>query len=429
MNKKEDLFPTPGLHNAIERFRLLLTASVKSKTYDHILVRGPRGTGKSYFLKIALDILKCSSPPVHLNCASISPGLADSELFGHVKGAFTDAVQTTSGFIEEAKKTGLIILEEFNSLPSSIQAKLLLFMDNFFYYGVGGRERKNAAVRIIATANEEEGTSLRNDTEDRFKISVEVPPLYLRRNDILYFIGKKYPHLELSASMLLLLYNYHWPGNTRELDRALFELSAGIRHQYKPTWFDLNIFFTSLSPKFDQIRKEHPEIFEQVDVEPNVDVNDFPEISRHKIRLVKGEPAPPIENILSKNGSVRVPYPADLYPVPVLDLLGKSKRKIGTMPSVIIQQFFQCAYGHNAILNQKSIHEYCELASTGQEESPISVGGIADYLIQNNRDFPSIMRLIIDKIGRGGQTRLAEILGVSTKTVNTWVKKGTISKK
>lgn len=429
MKEKNNLFPTPGLHNAIRNFNLLLTASKKSQSCDHILIRGPRGTGKSYFLQLALEALEISSPPVRVNCAAISPDLADSELFGYVKGAFSDAVKDTPGFIKVAKKSGLIILEEFNSLSHYLQAKLLVFMEQFFYYSVGGREPENAAVRIIATANQENETNLRRDVEDRFKIFVEISPLYLRRNDILYFIGKKYPELTLSAGIILLLYNYHWPGNMRELDRALFELSSGVRHQYEPTWLDFNIVFTELSEKIKKCYEEKPEILQVKWEELDFATEDFSKGFRYKIRLADDVPGLPIENILSSDGNMVVADSHDCYPVPVLDVYNESERRVAMLESRRIQQFFQFAYGHNAIISPKPIHEQGKTSISGETETALSPEAIADYLIRNNKSFPLVMRAIIDRIGHGGQAGLKRILGVSAKTVSTWVKNGVIPDK
>ncbi|MGB3212992.1 MAG: sigma 54-interacting transcriptional regulator [Desulforhopalus sp.] len=227
MSNPKKFIQLPGTRKESDRLISLLRASSDE---DHILIRGPRGCGKSYFLNIIKNwVPKLGTNKVqHHNCASFSPELVDSELFGHVKGAFTGASSEKKGLIENAENDGFIILEEINSLSLPIQAKLLVYMDRFEYRPVGGnRSKKNAAkVRVIATSNFEEGTALRPDLYDRFKVVVDIPPLYKRRRDVLFFIGKKYSELEISNTNLLLLYAHNWPGNLRELDKAMWELAT-----------------------------------------------------------------------------------------------------------------------------------------------------------------------------------------------------------
>ena len=199
----------------------------KANSLDHILIRGPRGTGKSHFIKLFKDHPNGNSKIVQLNCAAITSNLVDSELYGYVKGAFTGAMRDTPGHIETAKTDGkVIVLEELNSLTPDSQAKLLVYLETFNFFPVGGRIEKKSKSRIIATMNDEEDTRIRKDLEDRFKIVVNVPPLHLRREDILYFIENYSPPLLLSPAELIALLNHNWPGNVRELQKTLFELEC-----------------------------------------------------------------------------------------------------------------------------------------------------------------------------------------------------------
>jgi len=222
----KDFFTMPGLQYQSNRFKTLLKASSET---NHILIQGPRGTGKSFFLQVFREQYPNHPDPIRLNCATIARGLADSELFGHKKGSFSGAVEDTLGFIkEDANNKQVLFLEEINSLPTEVQAKLLVFMETFEFYRVGGRKVKKAKIRIVATRNYEKGTEVRLDLLDRFSIVVEVPPLHKRRMDIFYFIGKKFPGLKLSNKDLLLLFSHNWPGNLRELERILDERRAGL---------------------------------------------------------------------------------------------------------------------------------------------------------------------------------------------------------
>jgi len=101
-----------------------------------------------------------------------------------------------------------------------------VYLETFNFFPVGGRIEKKSKSRIIATMNDEEDTRIRKDLEDRFKIVVNVPPLHLRREDILYFIENYSPPLLLSPAELIALLNHNWPGNVRELQKTLFELEC-----------------------------------------------------------------------------------------------------------------------------------------------------------------------------------------------------------
>ena len=215
-----------GISQEVRRFNKLLEIS---KPQEHILIKGPRGAGKSYFINLFTKHYPEQNKPYQVNCAAIHPTLMASELFGHVKGAFTGATKDQIGIIETAEKNKQpLLLEEFNSLAREHQAQILVFMETGNFLPVGGRKLKNAKVRIIATMNYEEDTTTRLDILDRFKIIIEVPPLHKRRNDIFTFIAKSYNDIKLTTVELLALYSYNWPGNIRELDQVLYEMKAGL---------------------------------------------------------------------------------------------------------------------------------------------------------------------------------------------------------
>ena len=188
----EKLFAMPGLEEDIDRFKMNLEASSE---LDHILIRGPRGSGKGYFLQIFDEYHPEKPKPLHLDCATITDDLAAQ--------------------VEATAKAGQsLILKGLNNLTPENQIRLIAFMGK---------------VRIVGTMNED-SAPIRQDVLDRFRIVVNVPPLHKRRDDILYFIGKKYPglNLRLTGDDLLTLYNLPWHGNIRELDRILNERNAGI---------------------------------------------------------------------------------------------------------------------------------------------------------------------------------------------------------
>ena len=223
----------PGLSREIIRFKKLL----KTFPDDHILIEGSRGTGKSFFLQIFEEHHNGSGSIRKINCATIPQDLAASQLFGYVAGAYTGANKDTGGLIDEVnafgkkhnKGIGLLILEELNSLSRADQAKLLVFMETSEYYPVGSWKPKKAKVKIIATSNFESEYKNRQDLIDRFGIVVDVPPLSARREDIFYFIAKKYPELRMNTYGLMHLYNHNWPGNLRDLDRYLKEVEINTK--------------------------------------------------------------------------------------------------------------------------------------------------------------------------------------------------------
>ena len=170
-----------------------------------------------------------------MNSGSLPPDLLESNLFGHLKGAFTGAVAPKKGLFEVADK-GTIFFDEISSVPLETQAKLLRVIQEREFMRLGGVDTTKVDVRIVAATNAnlhqmvEEG-SFREDLYYRLHvISVELPPLRDRREDIpllaLHFLeryGKENekPHLELLPETLRLLEGCQWPGNVRELENVI----------------------------------------------------------------------------------------------------------------------------------------------------------------------------------------------------------------
>jgi two-component system response regulator AtoC len=197
-----------------------------------VLIMGESGTGKELFANaIHYNGPRSDSPLITVNCAALSEGLLESELFGHEKGAFTGALKQKRGMFELADR-GTLFLDEVGEITQKTQVKLLRFLEDKKIQRVGGTEKIDVDVRIIAATNRDlmkgvqEGT-FREDLYYRLNvISLVIPPLRERRNDIPllidYFVESYNRVLNKSVrgcdrDVLKTLSDYPWPGNIREL--------------------------------------------------------------------------------------------------------------------------------------------------------------------------------------------------------------------
>jgi two-component system, NtrC family, response regulator AtoC len=201
-----------------------------------ILIMGESGTGKELVARaIHYESNLQSGPFVAVNLAAIPETLLESELFGHVKGAFTDAVRDKPGLFEEANR-GTLFLDEIGELPVSLQVKLLRALQEGEVRRVGATGSAKVSVRIIAATakdleQEIKNGSFRDDLYWRLNvISLKLPPLRERTEDIPllveHFIGRFNAKLGLSTKgidreALSALMDYRWPGNIRELENCM----------------------------------------------------------------------------------------------------------------------------------------------------------------------------------------------------------------
>lgn len=218
-----------------------LNAAIQAAPFDvSVLVTGENGVGKEVFHRI----LHNYSPRKHskciaVNCGGLPEGTIDSELFGHVKGAFTGATSDRKGYFEEADG-GTIFLDEIGELPAITQARLLRVLETGEYYRVGSSEVRRTNVRVVAATNVDLRQAIQEHKfrEDLFyrlsTITINVPSLRDRQGDIdLLFrkfandISGKYrmPKIELTEEAKHLLLAYHWPGNVRQLLHTVEEIS------------------------------------------------------------------------------------------------------------------------------------------------------------------------------------------------------------
>ncbi len=220
--------------------RAIEIASKVAVTDMSVLVTGESGVGKEVFSKI----IHQSSSRKHnkyiaVNCGAIPEGTIESELFGHVKGAFTNADRDRKGYFAEADK-GTIFLDEVGELPMSMQVKLLRVLESGEFLPVGSSKPLHCDVRIVAATNVNllkaiEDGKFREDLYYRLnQISINIPPLRERQDDIYMLFmrfsvdqAEKYhmPHISLTEDAREYLKRYHWKGNVRQLKNVAEQIS------------------------------------------------------------------------------------------------------------------------------------------------------------------------------------------------------------
>jgi two-component system response regulator HydG len=229
-----------GLIGESEKIRIIFDAIAKAaSTSATVLITGESGTGKELVARaIHYSSARASAQFVPVNCSAIPEELLESELFGHVKGAFTGAVESRAGFFQTADG-GTIFLDEISDTSLGMQAKLLRVLQDKEVCMVGSSRPRNVDVRIVASTNKDllglvKKTVFREDLYYRLNvITIDIPPLRDRNDDIILLIqhftnkfakdsGKPKP--KFSDSALQVLRNYHWPGNVRELENVIQRL-------------------------------------------------------------------------------------------------------------------------------------------------------------------------------------------------------------
>lgn len=205
-------------------------------TQTNILITGESGTGKELVAKaIHFNSSRKDAPFVPVNCAAIPEFLLESELFGHVKGAFTDAKTDKRGLFEEANK-GTLFLDEISEMPMMLQAKLLRAVQEREIRRVGATRSVPIDVRIIAATNlnlaeEVQAKRFREDLFYRLNvIEIRLPPLRERKEDIPLLcnmmlekssVARQKHVAKISEATLGMLLDYPWPGNVRELENIM----------------------------------------------------------------------------------------------------------------------------------------------------------------------------------------------------------------
>ena len=229
-----------------------------------VLIQGESGTGKELVANVIhQNSIRRDRPFIPVNCGAIAEGLLESELFGHIKGAFTGAVKDNIGLFKAAHG-GTIFLDEIAEVPPTLQVKLLRALQERKIRPVGGTRESDIDIRIIAATNKNLEEAIRNKSfrEDLFYrldvISINMPPLREIKEDVpklvAHFIKKfsKDGHrdvTQVAPDVLDLLMGYEWPGNVRQLENVIErafalgqgdtivveDLPADIRDLYKHT--------------------------------------------------------------------------------------------------------------------------------------------------------------------------------------------------
>ncbi len=217
----------------VEVYKTLARAAMSTST---VLVIGESGTGKELVARAIHD--NCGRKNrkfIAVNCGALAENLLESELFGHIKGAFTGAVSDKRGLFEEANN-GTLFLDEIGDISPSLQIKLLRVLQEGEFKPVGFNETRKSDVRVITATHRDldamvKAGKFREDLYYRLKvISIELPPLRERMEDLPELVGfflsrysdknkKNVSHI--SDEAIELLKNYSWPGNIRELEHAI----------------------------------------------------------------------------------------------------------------------------------------------------------------------------------------------------------------
>ncbi|WP_437186816.1 sigma-54 interaction domain-containing protein [Planctomicrobium sp. SH668] len=236
-SSQTDASPFPGFVGScqvmLELFRHVRKIANSSAT---VLLLGETGSGKELVARAVHELSpRASGPFVRVNCGALSESLLESELFGHVRGAFTNAIENRTGRFE-AGHGGTLFLDEINSISPTLQVKLLRVLQEQQFERVGDTKTISVDCRIIAATNRDltemvELGTFREDLYYRLNVlPIYVPPLRERRDDIPelaeFFVNRyatvnRRPTLHLTGEALAYLKAYSWPGNVRELQNYI----------------------------------------------------------------------------------------------------------------------------------------------------------------------------------------------------------------
>jgi DNA-binding NtrC family response regulator len=229
-----------NFHNIIGKSEVMLRifdlVSQVAPSRSTVLIQGESGTGKELIAKaLHANSPRKDKPFVPINTGSMPSELLESNLFGHVKGAFTSAISTKKGLFEVANG-GTLFLDEIGNMGMDTQAKILRVLQDRRFTPLGGTQEMQVDVRIVAATNVDLRTAVREGKfrDDLFYrlnvISIDLPPLRSRREDIPLLVNRFLDHFskendmeprKLTADAMRALVDYEWPGNVRELENII----------------------------------------------------------------------------------------------------------------------------------------------------------------------------------------------------------------
>ena len=256
-NKYDIIGNDPALGEALE------TAVKFAPTGLSVLIQGESGVGKENFARIIHQYSQRRQNAFFVvNCGALPKELVNSELFGHVKGSFTGAVETRKGYFEEADG-GTLFLDEIAELPAESQALLLRVLQSGEYRKVGSNKVEHTDVRVVAATNVHlyEAVKRGKFREDLyFRLSaaqIRIPPLRERKSDI-YLLFRKFTSdfsevngmckISLKPDAIRLLEQYRWPGNIRQLQGFTQSLTAQLSQKITPTLQRIELSAQELAP-------------------------------------------------------------------------------------------------------------------------------------------------------------------------------------
>lgn len=200
-----------------------------------VIITGPTGTGKSFAAQRIHELSGCEGHFRRINCSNINPELFESEMFGHVKGSYTGAIQDTTGLVVAADK-GTLFIDEVGDVPMVSQAKLLMFLEDHKYTRVGSPQQRLADVRIIAATNKDLHEEIRagrfradlyyrlNGFPMEMVAMTERPEIVNDLiNSVLQTVAKNEhtPPKTLTKAARIAIAEYPWPGNIRQMEKVL----------------------------------------------------------------------------------------------------------------------------------------------------------------------------------------------------------------
>jgi DNA-binding NtrC family response regulator len=256
-NKYDIIGNDPALNEALE------TAVKFAPTGLSVLIQGESGTGKENVARIIHQYSSRRQAPFFVvNCGALPKELVNSELFGHVKGSFTGAVDNRKGYFEDADG-GTLFLDEIAELPAESQALLLRVLQSGEFRKVGSNKVEHTDVRVVAATNVHlyEAVKRGKFREDLyFRLSaaqIRIPPLRDRRSDI-YLLFRKFTSdfsevngmckISLKPDAIHLLEQYRWPGNVRQLQGFTQSLTAVVSRKVTPTLQRIELSARELQP-------------------------------------------------------------------------------------------------------------------------------------------------------------------------------------